>query len=278
MTRSLAAVIAIFAGLAPAMALAQTNLDKGKTPGQIFASDCAACHKAARGLAKGRDSSALTEFLREHYTTSREQAAGLAAYVLRGGVESAGSAEKGQKPSTEHARASAEEPKPGRPGRQPAKPEVKPEAKPESKPENKPEGTPAATAKLQPPAGSEDVKPAEVKPAEEKPPEEAVPAAGPGPAEPPAIATEPRTPPPPPRTPAARQKMEKIDKRMATRGHRKEGVTAAPTPAPELPAVFAEPSSAAMQNSHAGETPTAAAPPETTPGETAPVPRDNIPD
>ena len=82
MTRRLAAVVGLVAGLGPAMAHAQTNLDQGKTPAQIFASDCAACHKPTRALAGGKNRFALTEFLREHYTTSREQAAGLAAYVL----------------------------------------------------------------------------------------------------------------------------------------------------------------------------------------------------
>jgi hypothetical protein len=81
-TRRLAAVVGLVAGLGPAMAHAQTNLDQGKTPAQIFASDCAACHKPTRALAGGKNRFALTEFLREHYTTSREQAAGLAAYVL----------------------------------------------------------------------------------------------------------------------------------------------------------------------------------------------------
>jgi hypothetical protein len=84
-TRRLAAVIGLVAGLGPAMAHAQTNLDQGKTPAQIFASDCAACHKPTRALANGKNRFALTEFLREHYTTSREQAAGLAAYVLGAG-------------------------------------------------------------------------------------------------------------------------------------------------------------------------------------------------
>jgi mono/diheme cytochrome c family protein len=58
---------------------------QGKTPAQIFANDCAACHKPTRALANGKNRFALTEFLREHYTTSREQAAGLAAYVLGAG-------------------------------------------------------------------------------------------------------------------------------------------------------------------------------------------------
>jgi hypothetical protein len=133
-TRRLAATIGLLAGLAPVWAHAQTNIDQGKTPAQIFASACSECHKATRALASGKNSSTLTDFLQEHYTTSREQAAALAAYVLsaaRGGES--GAAQRGQKPSGVHATAPAEEPKPAkRQVRQPGQPE---------------EGTPA-TAKL----------------------------------------------------------------------------------------------------------------------------------
>ena len=123
----------------PVLAHAQTNIDQGKTPAQIFANDCAACHKATRGLASGKNSLTLSIFLREHYTTSREQAAALAAYVL--GAGGAEPAKPGQKPGQE--RAKNEEPKTAaRPGRPGAKPE--------------PEGP--ASAKLQPPAG-DGVKP-----------------------------------------------------------------------------------------------------------------------
>ncbi len=125
MTRRLAATIGLLAGLAPAWAYAQTNIDQGKTPAQIFASACAECHKATRALASGKNSGTLTDFLQEHYTTSRQQAAALAAYVLstaRGGES--GAARRGQKPSGAHATAPAEEPKPARhQARQPGKPE-----------------------------------------------------------------------------------------------------------------------------------------------------------
>ena len=102
----LAPTIGLVALLAPAMAHAQTNLDQGKSASQIFAAACVECHKAPRGLAKGRNSAALTDFLREHYTTSRTQAAALAAYVLGGrGAEPVGGAAqgKGQKPAAERA-------------------------------------------------------------------------------------------------------------------------------------------------------------------------------
>src|SRR5271170_1291816 len=96
-TRGLAPAIGLLAVLAPAMACAQTNLDQGKSAAQIFAAACAECHKAPRPLANGRNSAALTDFLREHYTTSRDQAAALAAYVLGGrGAEPVGGTAQGK--------------------------------------------------------------------------------------------------------------------------------------------------------------------------------------
>ena len=150
--RRLVAMIGLFAGLVPAIGHAQTNIDQGKSPAQIFASDCGVCHKAARGLAGGKNNAALTDFLRQHYTTGREQAASLAAYVLRGGGGDTGGTTAGQKPSGERAKASADakpnadEPKPAKPqGRQAAKPETKPETGASSTTEVKRDEEPAAT-------------------------------------------------------------------------------------------------------------------------------------
>jgi len=53
----------------------------GKTPAQLFSSDCAECHRTPNGLAKGRDLKTLAGFLREHYTTKSDTAGSLAAYV-----------------------------------------------------------------------------------------------------------------------------------------------------------------------------------------------------
>jgi hypothetical protein len=78
-------ILAILIGLLafPAVAFAQrTDYSAGKTPAQLFAGDCAACHKSPRGLTKQRDARALTAFLREHYTTKIESAGALAAYLL----------------------------------------------------------------------------------------------------------------------------------------------------------------------------------------------------
>jgi hypothetical protein len=55
------------------------DLDAGKTPAQLFASHCAACHRSPQGLAK--QSFGLAGFLRQHYTTSSATASALAAYV-----------------------------------------------------------------------------------------------------------------------------------------------------------------------------------------------------
>jgi hypothetical protein len=120
-------MIGLFALLTPASAQAQTNLDQGKTPAQIFATACVECHKAPQGLAHGKNGEALTEFLREHYTTSAQQAAALAAYVMGGrGAETGAAAQgRGQKPAGGRATAAVEEPKPAKrrqanPGEQPS--------------------------------------------------------------------------------------------------------------------------------------------------------------
>jgi len=82
-----AALVAMLAGLcAPAAA---QDFSAGKTPAQLFASDCSACHRSPAGLAKGQSAGALASFLREHYTTKPESASALAAYVAGAGPGSA---------------------------------------------------------------------------------------------------------------------------------------------------------------------------------------------
>jgi hypothetical protein len=242
-TRGFAPTIGLLAALAPAMAHAQTNLDQGKSASQIFATDCAECHKAAHGLGNGRTSAALTDFLREHYTTNRDQAAALAAYVLGGrGNEPIGGAQgQGKKPATEHASAAAEEPKPARHQR-PGKPD---------------EGT-TANAKPQRPTE------ADAKPKEDASPGEAPsllnpimrPEAGPHGSKPNTAASNRRREPKilPPTEPAA--------------------VAHAPAAVAEPPA--AEPPSPTSQE--ASPAPAALPPADAASDENAPVPRDNIPD
>jgi hypothetical protein len=73
-----------FALGAAAAAQAQ-DYSAGKTPAQLFASDCSGCHKSPQGLAKGYDVRSLTSFLREHYTSKKESAGALANFVAAAG-------------------------------------------------------------------------------------------------------------------------------------------------------------------------------------------------
>lgn len=64
-------------------AVAQDNLDQGKSGAQLYAADCAICHKSPQKLdtAKAGGLFGLDSFLREHYTASRESAAAISAYL-----------------------------------------------------------------------------------------------------------------------------------------------------------------------------------------------------
>jgi hypothetical protein len=73
------------AAIFPGPTRGQVNIDQGKSASELFANDCAACHKSTRGLANGRNSLTLSLFLREHYAASSQQAAALAAYVIGAG-------------------------------------------------------------------------------------------------------------------------------------------------------------------------------------------------
>jgi hypothetical protein len=71
---------------------AQESLDKGKSPAQLFASDCSICHKSAQGLAKTGGLLGLDNFLRTHYTASRETASAIANYLKSVDAAAAGRA------------------------------------------------------------------------------------------------------------------------------------------------------------------------------------------
>jgi len=62
-------------------ARAQESLDRGKSATQLFASDCSACHKSPQALAKAGGLFGLDNFLRTHYTASRESATTIANYL-----------------------------------------------------------------------------------------------------------------------------------------------------------------------------------------------------
>jgi hypothetical protein len=158
---------------------AQENLDSGKTPAQLFASDCAACHKSPQGLAaKGGGLGGLEGFLREHYTASRESAAIIAKYLeAAGSGPAAAPGRAGKRPPKGDDKAKAKTDDKGKAG------EKKPgEAKPgeaksgegKSGEAKSGEGKPAAPKAAEPKSAepkSAEPKAAEPKPAEPKPAE-----------------------------------------------------------------------------------------------------------
>src|SRR6202162_3147745 len=68
---------------APAQA---QNLEAGKSPSQIFAGTCTACHKSPRGLLKTVSAGSLPGFLRQHYTTSGDMASLLSTFLISNGA------------------------------------------------------------------------------------------------------------------------------------------------------------------------------------------------
>src|ERR1700751_6300246 len=80
------AAVTLFIGTVVSAALAQAqNLEAGKSPSQLFAGTCNACHKTPRGLLKTVSAGSLPGFLRQHYTTSSDMAGVLASYLVSNG-------------------------------------------------------------------------------------------------------------------------------------------------------------------------------------------------
>jgi hypothetical protein len=115
-TLILATVMLWIGCFASEQALAQENLEAGKSPSQIFAGTCNACHKSPRGLLKTVAPGSLPGFLRQHYTTSPNMANVLAAYLVSNGASDP--------------RAAAASPKGGKEGSKEGAKEAKQEAKP----------------------------------------------------------------------------------------------------------------------------------------------------
>jgi hypothetical protein len=117
------ATVMLLIGCLTAIPVRAENLEAGKSPSQIFAGTCAACHKGMRGLLKTVAPGSLPGFLRQHYTTSSEMAAMLSAYVLSNGATDTrpgGSLTKqGKDAKSEPKPAAATEQAEPRPGRRP---------------------------------------------------------------------------------------------------------------------------------------------------------------
>jgi hypothetical protein len=151
-SRGIALAFSVWAFGFAGAAGAQENLDLGKTPAQLYASDCAICHKSPQGLAKSGGMFGVESFLRQHYTASRESAAAIAKYLEAVGTGPAAPAKKGT--ATKRAAKGDEKGKAG---------EKKPDGAVTLPGDNKP----ADAAKPSEPKASES-KPAEAKPAEPK--------------------------------------------------------------------------------------------------------------
>ena len=116
---SLATVVLLIGCFAAGAAHAQlTNLEAGKTPSQIFAGTCNACHKSPRGLLKTVPASSLPGYLRQHYTTSSDMASVLASFLVSNGAADTRYQGKDQ-PKTDQAKGAKQEA---------ARPEGKPDA------------------------------------------------------------------------------------------------------------------------------------------------------
>ena len=87
MSRALSlATVTLLIGCFSAMPAQAQNLEAGKSPSQIFAGTCNACHKSPRGLLKTVPAGSLPSFLRQHYTTSGEMASLLSAFLISNGA------------------------------------------------------------------------------------------------------------------------------------------------------------------------------------------------
>jgi hypothetical protein len=80
------ATVMLLIGCFTAIPVRAENLEAGKSPSQIFAGTCSACHKGTRGLIRTVAPGSLPGFLRQHYTTSPDMAGLLSTYLLSNGA------------------------------------------------------------------------------------------------------------------------------------------------------------------------------------------------
>jgi hypothetical protein len=73
--------VALTGSIPGSPARGQGDLDQGKSGAQLFSGSCMDCHHSPRGLTKDRSSWTLSSFLQQHYTSSRESAQVLTAYL-----------------------------------------------------------------------------------------------------------------------------------------------------------------------------------------------------
>lgn len=100
--RAVHMIAVIAAGFATGLTCASAeDFNAGKTPAQLFVSNCSACHRSPRDLAI--NDKTLLAFLSVHYTTSAEDAETMTRYLLSaGGTPEPGPA--GRRATTERRR------------------------------------------------------------------------------------------------------------------------------------------------------------------------------
>jgi hypothetical protein len=150
-------------------AAAQDSLGQGKTPAQLFASDCASCHKSPQGLAKSGGLFGVQSFLRQHYTASKESAAAIAGY-LEAVDRAAGPAPREARPKRakgDAKPAAGKKTEPAKPGDAKTPDTKTPDAKPADSKAAEPKASEAKPTEAKP----AETKPVETKPAETKPAE-----------------------------------------------------------------------------------------------------------
>src|SRR6266436_4893096 len=134
------ATVALLIGCFAAIPVQAQNLEAGKSPSQIFAGTCSACHKSPRGLLKTVPPGSLPGFLRQHYTTSPDMANVLSSYLVSNGVNDTrfvGAQPKGGKDGAKDGVKDG-----GKDGGKDGAKEAKSEARPEAKPDARPSGPP----------------------------------------------------------------------------------------------------------------------------------------
>jgi hypothetical protein len=80
------ATVTLLIGCLVVIPVRAQNLEAGKSPSQIFAGTCNACHKSPRGLLRTVPAGSLPGFLRQHYTTSGDMASLLSAFLVANGA------------------------------------------------------------------------------------------------------------------------------------------------------------------------------------------------
>jgi hypothetical protein len=80
------ATVTLLIGCFAVIPVEAQNLEAGKSPSQIFAGTCNACHKSPRGLLRTVPAGSLPGFLRQHYTTSGDMASLLSAFLVSNGA------------------------------------------------------------------------------------------------------------------------------------------------------------------------------------------------